>query len=275
MAEDVLENGSSRGEFLARGAGIAGLAVGAGVWAGGLAQATEAEAASDSRSYVSGHFALELDGILIGLLKKMEGGDITAEVAEIPGPGGSPISKKHIGNIKYDDFTLQCGFSMSKAIYDWINGTWSGKAERRDGAVARRRLRLQGEAADRVRRRADQRGEDPRLRRLREGRGVPDAQVRPGSDEEQGRQGQARQHDREKPEAVASVQLQVHPRRPADQEGLEDRQLHDQAGNRDRVGRRHPGVSEGAGEARVPEPEDHVLGDGPSARGTPGSRTWC
>ncbi len=156
--------------------------MGAGVWAGGLAQATEAEAASDSRSYVSGHFALELDGILIGLLKKMEGGDITAEVVEIPGPGGSPISKKHIGNIKYEDFTLQCGFSMSKAIYDWINATWSGKAER-GRTVHRRRRRLQGEGgAIEFETRWSRRSKIPACDASSKDAGVPDAQVRPRAD---------------------------------------------------------------------------------------------
>jgi hypothetical protein len=135
VAEEVLENGSSRGEFLTRSAGIAGLAVGAGVWAGGMVKATAAEAASDSRSYVSGHFALELEGILIGMLKSFDGGAISAEVVEEELEPEQFIAKKHIGNVKYEDFTVQIGFSMSKAMYDWINESWSGKHVRKSGQV--------------------------------------------------------------------------------------------------------------------------------------------
>ncbi len=135
MAEELVENGSSRGEFLARGAGIAGLAVGAGVWAGGMVKATSAEAAGDVRSYTAGHFQLSIEGILIGMLKSFDGGSISAEVVEEEAAPEELISKKHIGNVKYEDFTMQIGFSMSKAMYDWINSSWSGKHVRQSGQV--------------------------------------------------------------------------------------------------------------------------------------------
>jgi hypothetical protein len=134
VAKDVLENGSSRGEFLARGAGVAGLAVGAGVWAGGLTKAQAAEAASDSRSYVSGKFSLELNGIPIALLKKMEGGEIIGHVADVP-IGDTRLSTKHISNVKYSDFTTQVGLPMQSGVFEWIAETWAAKASRRDGAV--------------------------------------------------------------------------------------------------------------------------------------------
>jgi phage tail-like protein len=135
VAEELVENGSSRGEFLARGAGIAGLAVGAGVWAGGMVKATSAEAASDTRSYTAGHFQLDLDGIPIGMLKSFDGGAVSAEVVEEEIGPEEFIAKKHIGNVKYEDFTMQIGFSMSKAMYDWINQSWSGKHVRKSGQI--------------------------------------------------------------------------------------------------------------------------------------------
>jgi T4-like virus tail tube protein gp19 len=135
VAEELVENGSSRGAFLARGAGIAGLAVGAGVWAGGMVKAPSAEAAGDVRSYTSGHFQLELSGILIGLLKSFDGGAISAEVVEEELEPEELIAKKHIGNVKYEDFTVQIGFSQHKAMYDWINSSWSGKQVRESGAI--------------------------------------------------------------------------------------------------------------------------------------------
>ena len=140
MAEEVNGNGTSRGEFLARGAGVAGMVVGAGVWAAGAKAQTEPTAdaevlaaAAATRSYATGHFALELDGILIGLLKSVDGGAISADV--VSEKQIDYFSKKHITNVKYEEFTAQCGFSMSKAIYDWINKSWTGNAQRKNGAV--------------------------------------------------------------------------------------------------------------------------------------------
>jgi hypothetical protein len=132
-------NGTSRGEFLARGAGVAGMVIGAGVWAAGAGAQTEptadaeALAGATTRAYSTGHFALELDGILIGLLKSVDGGSISADV--VSEKQIDYFSKKHIANVKYEDFTIECGFTMSKTIYDWINKSWTGNAQRKNGAV--------------------------------------------------------------------------------------------------------------------------------------------
>ena len=139
MAEEVNGNGTSRGEFLARSAGVAGMVVGAGVWAAGAGAQTEptvdaeALAGATTRAYSTGHFALELEGILIGLLKSVDGGAISADV--VSEKQIDYFSKKHIANVKYEEFTAECGFTMSKAIYDWINKSWTGNAERKSGAV--------------------------------------------------------------------------------------------------------------------------------------------
>jgi phage tail-like protein len=86
------------------------------------------------RSYVSGNFFFQLDGVKTGFLKSVDGGAVTAEViTQASGPTYFP--KKTIGTPKYEDFNLQLGFSMSKAVYDWIAASWSMNYQRKNGAI--------------------------------------------------------------------------------------------------------------------------------------------
>jgi phage tail-like protein len=89
---------------------------------------------ADVRSYVSGNFFFQIDGVKCGFIKSVDGGAITAEVINEPS-GPSYFVKKHIGTPKYEDFTLQIGFSMSKAVYDWIAASWAMNYQRKNGAI--------------------------------------------------------------------------------------------------------------------------------------------
>ncbi len=131
MAHEQVENGSSRGEFLARSAGLAGLTVGAGVWAAG--RAPRAQAAGDVRSYVSGAFQLNLEGTKMGFLKSVDGGAISAEVVQEKAVDN--ISKKHLAGVKYEDFTVKFGFGMHKNLYAWMSETAAGKGSRQSGDI--------------------------------------------------------------------------------------------------------------------------------------------
>lgn len=86
------------------------------------------------RSYVSGNFALTLDGVKCGFLKSVDGGAISAEVIQEPA-GPSYFVKKHIGQPKYEDLTVQVGFSMSKPLYDWIAQSWKMNYTRKNGSI--------------------------------------------------------------------------------------------------------------------------------------------
>ncbi len=88
----------------------------------------------DVRSYVSGNFFFQMDGVKCGFVKSVDGGTITAEVINEPA-GPQYYVKKHIGTPKYEDFTMQIGFSMSKAIYDWIAASWAMNYQRKNGAI--------------------------------------------------------------------------------------------------------------------------------------------
>jgi phage tail-like protein len=89
---------------------------------------------ADVRSYVSGNFFFTIDGVKCGFIKSCDGGAITAEVINEP-VGPMYFVKKHIGTPKYEDFTLQIGFSMSKAVYDWIAASWQMNYQRKNGAI--------------------------------------------------------------------------------------------------------------------------------------------
>jgi hypothetical protein len=90
--------------------------------------------AASSRSYVAGNNSLTLDGVNTGFVKSIDGGSIYAEVVNEP-MGADKVVRKHIGQPKYQDFTMQIGFSMAKPVYDWIAATWTGNYQRKNGEV--------------------------------------------------------------------------------------------------------------------------------------------
>lgn len=130
---------TSRRRFLGTAAGATGVALASVAWRGGEAAAAvppDATAATraEVRSYVAGNYALVLDGVSAGFVKSVEGGSAVADVIEeAAGPDG--FTSKHIGQVKYEDFRMQIGFSMSKAVYDWISASWQMNYTRKNGAV--------------------------------------------------------------------------------------------------------------------------------------------
>lgn len=90
--------------------------------------------AAADRTFVSGNFVLFLDNGNCGFVKSVAGGDISAEVINEPA-GPDYTVKKHIGQPKYEEFNIDIGFSMSKAIYDWIAASWSGNYTRKNGTL--------------------------------------------------------------------------------------------------------------------------------------------
>jgi hypothetical protein len=92
-----------------------------------------AAAAGPTRRLTAGHFALTLEGQVAGLLKSAEGGFPSAEVVKEKPDGG--LVKKHLGPIRYEDFTVQFGLGMDKALQAWIDETLDGKGSRRSGTV--------------------------------------------------------------------------------------------------------------------------------------------
>ncbi len=90
--------------------------------------------AKDNRSYVAGRYFLTLDGVRVGPIKSVQGGDVTADVIyEAVGP--DHIVRKHVGKPKYEDFEIQVGLSMGKPLYEWIRQSWSLNYRRMKGSI--------------------------------------------------------------------------------------------------------------------------------------------
>jgi hypothetical protein len=77
---------------------------------------------------------LELEGVTCGGVESVDGGAISAEVFTEPA-GAAPFARKHIGPPRYEEFALQLGLSMNRAVYDWIAAMWMGQPARRSGAL--------------------------------------------------------------------------------------------------------------------------------------------
>jgi hypothetical protein len=100
--------------------------MGAGVWA---AKEAAPAAAADARGYAASSFQLSLDGVLVGLLKSVDGGAISADVVQEKSLEGAP--KKHIAGVRYEDFTVQFLPGTHKLVHTWIADTL-GQGSRRE-----------------------------------------------------------------------------------------------------------------------------------------------
>jgi phage tail-like protein len=128
---------SRRRRNLLVGAGAVGLAGAAGVLAGaatGVLRPKTAEArTTKERGLAAARFVLELETTASTALS-FEGGSATGEVV-VESPGSDGLARKHIGNVKYEDITVQVGASASKAVYDWVSATFARKHQRKSGAI--------------------------------------------------------------------------------------------------------------------------------------------
>jgi len=89
---------------------------------------------ADSRGFVAGKYAIELDGISAGWVQSVEGGHATSDVVSEK-IGSDHIIHKHIAGVKYEDITVNCGTGMSKGFYGWIKDSFDHKYSRKGGAV--------------------------------------------------------------------------------------------------------------------------------------------
>ncbi|MDX6480813.1 MAG: hypothetical protein QOG85_1323 [Gaiellaceae bacterium] len=125
-------HGTSRGQFLKRAAGATVVVAGAGVGAGAFAPQAAA-----SSSLTSSRFSLELDGINVGRLAGADGGGLEYDVVLDPpsSTGGDGVQNKHIGGVKYEDFTIRIGSNMDAAMYDWIKNSFDKGYTTKNGAL--------------------------------------------------------------------------------------------------------------------------------------------
>ena len=90
--------------------------------------------ASDGRSYVTGIFALDLDGVACGIVQSFQGGDIAGDVVSLPMAHDYYI-KKHIGNVTYAPYDLKMGLAMGQPVKDWIDASLAMNYMRKSGEL--------------------------------------------------------------------------------------------------------------------------------------------
>ena len=92
-----------------------------------------ASLAIDGNGLMNGHFALRLDGETM-LLAGAEGGELFAQIVE-DATGPTPYVKKHPAALEFEDITVEVGFAMSDALFDWVAAVWAADDQAKDGAV--------------------------------------------------------------------------------------------------------------------------------------------
>jgi phage tail-like protein len=122
------QRGTSRSGFLKQAAGATMVVAGAGVGAGVVAQ--QAAAASSTSS---NRFSLEIDGINVGAVASVSGGVLEYDVVDLA--VNDHVQRKHLGQPKYEDFTVAIGSGMGKGMYDWIKASFDKGYVRKNGAV--------------------------------------------------------------------------------------------------------------------------------------------
>ncbi len=99
-----------------------------------MAQRKKVMRARRERGSTGDKHALELDGVVVGWLESVEGGDATADVVtERVGP--DHVQRKHLAGVKYEDVTVTCGAGMSSAFYQWVRDSLDRRYTRRNGAI--------------------------------------------------------------------------------------------------------------------------------------------
>jgi hypothetical protein len=86
------------------------------------------------RSYVGNRFCLELQNRAAGWLLTADGGMATTETVQERLSNGYPV-RKHAGNVKVEDISVNCGTAMSQQFYDWLKSSIEYKHERKQGSV--------------------------------------------------------------------------------------------------------------------------------------------
>jgi hypothetical protein len=88
--------------------------------------------AAGQRTFATGNFLLELDGQIVETLRSSEGGFPKADVISEP---TTPVAKKHIGPLRFENITIDCDPIMPKPLFDWVNSALNMTPARKNGAI--------------------------------------------------------------------------------------------------------------------------------------------
>jgi hypothetical protein len=88
---------------------------------------------ADGRGYRAGAFALELEGRIVGYIKKADLGKLKGEVVT-NNLGPTNRQKKHVAKMAWDAMSFDVGIGMGKELNDWINSSFEMNHLRKSGA---------------------------------------------------------------------------------------------------------------------------------------------
>ena len=87
-------------------------------------------------SPMRGVYALELDGVLVGSVSAVSGGEAVGQVVvENPGPDG--MRHKHLAGYRVEPMRIEIGLPMAKSSYAWLKSSFEPNAKpmRKSGAI--------------------------------------------------------------------------------------------------------------------------------------------
>jgi phage tail-like protein len=88
----------------------------------------------NGRGFTAGKFALQIGSSNAGWVQSVEGGNAVSDVI-VEKIGADNLQHKHIGGVKYEDITINCGTGMSKGFYEWMKKSFDRSHMRNDGAI--------------------------------------------------------------------------------------------------------------------------------------------
>jgi hypothetical protein len=83
----------------------------------------------DTRSFSSGQVRLELDGVDVGLLSAVTGGEPFGRVERTEGGG------KHLAGVAYAPIVVEVGIGGETPLLEWVRATLAGKVAPKGGAI--------------------------------------------------------------------------------------------------------------------------------------------
>ena len=92
------------------------------------------------------YYLFSVGGANQGLLKSVDGGAISAAVVVEP-VGSDGIERKHVGQPKYENLTLEIRFPLPQIVDTWIMDSWAGRSARYDCIVTALDQQLQAKSA--------------------------------------------------------------------------------------------------------------------------------
>ena len=86
------------------------------------------------REYSAGKFMIEIEGVSVGFLLAVEGGEPVASVLSESDAVGDPV-RKHLGSVTYDPIRMSFGAGMGAPLYQWMTDWLTGEQPIRSGAI--------------------------------------------------------------------------------------------------------------------------------------------